>query len=71
MKAAADAAPLQPTPAGAEIAVDGIFVGDTPSELAVAAGVHTITISKHGYKSWERKLTASSGNVTVAAELEQ
>jgi hypothetical protein len=58
-------------PAGGEISVDGNFVGDTPSELAVAAGVHTITISKHGYKPWERKLTVSSGKVTVAAELEQ
>ena len=58
-------------PAGAEISVDGNFVGDTPSELAVAAGVHTITISKHGYKPWERKLTVSNGKVTVAAELER
>ena len=58
-------------PSGAEISVDGNFVGDTPSELAVAAGVHTIMISKHGYKPWERKLTVSSGKVTVAAELEQ
>ena len=58
-------------PAGAEISVDGNFVGDTPSELAVAAGVHTITISRHGYKPWERKLTVSSGKVSVAAELEQ
>jgi hypothetical protein len=58
-------------PSGGEISVDGNFVGDTPSELAVAAGIHTITISKHGYKPWERKLTVSSGKVTVAAELEQ
>ena len=58
-------------PSGAEISVDGNFVGDTPSELAVAAGVHTIAISKHGFKPWERKLTVSSGKVTVAAELEQ
>lgn len=58
-------------PAGAEISVDGNFVGDTPSELAVAAGVHTVTISKRGYKPWERKLTVSTGKVTVAAELEQ
>ena len=70
-------APLQATlvitsnPAGGEISVDGNFVGDTPSELAVAAGVHTITISKHGFKPWERKLTVSSGKVSVAAELEQ
>ncbi|MGC2108444.1 MAG: PEGA domain-containing protein [Candidatus Korobacteraceae bacterium] len=58
-------------PAGGEISVDGNFVGDTPSELAVAAGVHTIMILKHGYKPWERKLTVSSGKVTVAADLEQ
>lgn len=58
-------------PAGGEISVDGNFVGNTPSELAVAAGVHTITISKNGYKPWERKLTVSSGKVSVAAELEQ
>ena len=58
-------------PAGGEISVDGNFVGNTPSELAVAAGVHTITISKHGYRTWERKLTVSSGKVSVAAELEQ
>jgi hypothetical protein len=59
------------TPPGAEISVDGNFVGDTPSELAVAAGAHTITISKRGYKPWERKLTVSGGKVTVAAELER
>jgi len=59
------------TPTGAEISVDGNFVGDSPSEFTVAAGVHTITISKHNYKSWERKLTVSSGKVRVAAELEQ
>ena len=48
-------------PAGAEISVDGNFVGDTPSEFAVAAGVHTITISKHGFKPWERKLRSRVG----------
>ncbi len=78
---AANSVPSQPNPqaslditsnpSGADISVDGNFVGDTPSELAVAAGVHTITISKHGFKPWERKLTVSSGKVTVAADLEQ
>jgi len=36
------------TPTGAEISVDGNFVGDSPLEFTVAAGVHTITISKLG-----------------------
>lgn len=59
------------TPPGAEISVDGNFVGDTPSDLAVAAGLHTITISKQGFKSWDRKITVSSGKITLAAELQQ
>ncbi len=58
-------------PPGAEISVDGNFIGDTPSQVTVSPGVHTITIAKHGFKPWERKLTTSSGKVTVAAELEQ
>jgi len=58
-------------PAEADISIDGNFVGDTPSEFAVATGVHTITISKDGYKPWVRKLTVSNGKVTVAAKLEQ
>ncbi|MGA2905353.1 MAG: PEGA domain-containing protein [Candidatus Korobacteraceae bacterium] len=58
-------------PVGAEISVDGNFVGDTPSELAVTPGVHTIAIAKHGYKQWERRLTVPGGKVTVLADLER
>lgn len=59
------------TPPGAEISIDGNFVGDTPSELTVAVGPHTITISKHGFRPWERKITLSSGKISITAELEQ
>lgn len=62
---------LTSSPPGAEISVDGNFVGDTPSDLAIAVGVHTITMSKHGFKSWERKITLASGKVSIAADLEQ
>lgn len=58
-------------PPGAEISVDGNFVGDTPSQVTVPSGVHTIAISKPGYKPWERKLTVSGGSITVTAELER
>ena len=57
-------------PAGADIEVDGGFVGNTPSSIEVAAGEHSITVSKNGYKSWERKLKASGGNVNLTVELE-
>ncbi len=58
-------------PTGAEISIDGNFVGDTPSETNVPAGSHTVTVIKKGYKTWERKLAVSGGKVTVAADLEQ
>ncbi len=58
------------TPAGADVEVDGKFIGNTPSSLTLAAGDHTIKVTKKGYKSWERTLTASSGNVNLSAELE-
>ena len=58
------------TPAGADIEVDGGFVGNTPSIIEVASGEHVITVSKNGYKSWERKLKAGGGNVNLNVELE-
>jgi PEGA domain len=57
-------------PSGADIEIDGAFMGNTPSTLDVTAGDHTITVSKNGYKNWERKLKASGGNVNLNVELE-
>ncbi len=57
-------------PAGADIEVDGGFVGNTPSTIDVSAGEHTVTVSKNGYKNWERKLKANGGNVNLNVELE-
>jgi len=58
------------TPAGADIEVDGGFVGNTPSSIEVPAGEHTVMVSKNGFKNWERKLKASGGNVNLNVELE-
>lgn len=58
------------SPAGADIQIDNSFVGNTPSVIGVAAGDHTIAISKNGYKPRERRIKVSSGKVDVAAELE-
>ena len=62
------ALPLNPE--GADIEVDGSFVGNTPSTIDLPAGEHTIAVSKNGFKNWERKLKASGGNVNLNAELE-
>ena len=60
------------TPPGADIEVDGSFVGNTPSDVQVAEGDHTVVVKKSGFKNWERKLKSSSGsNVSLNAELEK
>ncbi len=43
-------------PEGAEIYVDGKFVGDTPSILPLATGTHNIVVKADGKKPWERNL---------------
>ena len=63
---------IESSPSGADIEVDGSFVGSTPSEVEVAEGDHTIAVKKSGFKDWERKLKASAGSsVRVGAELEK
>lgn len=63
---------IDSTPPGADIEVDGSFVGNTPSEVQVSEGDHTVAVKKSGYKSWERKLKANAGSsVHLGAELEK
>lgn len=58
-------------PAGADIEVDGSFVGNTPSTINLPAGDHTVNVSKSGFKTWERKMKSHGGNVNLNVELEQ
>ena len=58
------------TPDGADIEIDGNFVGSTPSTLGVAAGPHQLSVKKAGFKPWERKITVSSGHIKIDATLE-
>src|SRR6202451_1044375 len=57
-------------PDGADIEVDGSFVGSTPSTVGIAPGQHQLSVKKTGFKAWERKITVSSGQVKVNAVLE-
>jgi hypothetical protein len=59
------------TPAGADVEVDGKFIGNTPSTMNLVSGDHAIKVTKKGYKIWERNLTASGGTVNLNAELEE
>ena len=58
------------TPDGADIEVDGSFVGNTPSTVGVSAGQHKLSVKKSGFKPWERSITVSTGQVNVNATLE-
>ncbi|HEX6502981.1 MAG TPA: PEGA domain-containing protein [Terriglobales bacterium] len=57
-------------PGGADIEIDGNFVGSTPSTVGVAAGQHKVVVKKAGFKDWSREMTVSSGHVSLAAQLE-
>ncbi|MGA8220086.1 MAG: PEGA domain-containing protein [Candidatus Acidiferrales bacterium] len=57
-------------PPGAEVQIDGVFVGNTPSTLGVSSGDHVVTVSKKGFKPWERKVKITTGKVELAADLE-
>jgi hypothetical protein len=63
---------IDSTPAGADIEIDGSFVGSTPSNVQVAEGDHMVAVKKSGFKSWERKLKSSAGSsVHISSELEK
>lgn len=60
------------SPAGAEIAVDGKYVGSTPSILSLGVGTHAVEVSLPGFVQWKRELTVSAGSeLTVNAVLEK
>ena len=67
--AATAALDISSTPPGADIEVDGKFVGSTPSSITVAPGNHTVDVKKNGFSTWERKITLSSGHISLSAEL--
>ncbi len=50
---------LESNPPGADVEVDGSFVGNTPSDVQVTEGNHTVSVKKTGFKDWERKLKVS------------
>ncbi len=59
------------TPLGADISVDGNFIGNTPAQMNLPNGSHTIAVSKDGYKTWERKLLVTDNPVNLDAELDK
>lgn len=55
--------------AGADIEVDGVFVGNTPTTLPIASGVHQVSVHS-GTELWQRNLQVIAGStVTLNAQL--
>jgi hypothetical protein len=60
------------TPLGADITVDGKYVGSTPSEIPLITGTHVIAVSMPGFAEWKRELTVLPGSqLTVDATLQK
>jgi hypothetical protein len=63
---------IKSIPDGAEITVDGKYVGSTPSILQLSPRDHTISIEKSGCKVSQRTISVMGGSsVTVEATLEK
>ncbi len=61
---------LSSEPSGADLWVDGKFVGNTPAKLSLSTGKHSIRVSAPGYQDWEREIEMLSGSeVTLNAVL--
>lgn len=59
------------SPSGADIEIDGKFVGSTPSTITVTPGDHEIAVKKNGFAAWDRKMSVSPGHINLSAELTQ
>jgi hypothetical protein len=60
------------TPSGAEISLDGKYVGNAPSTIAVGPGTHVVVLTMPGFAKWKRELTVTSGSdVEVSATLQK
>jgi hypothetical protein len=62
---------IESTPAGSDIEIDGVFVGNTPSTVSVAPGNYQVAVKKKGFTDWSKTLVITGGNVRLNSELEQ
>jgi PEGA domain len=58
-------------PQGADIYVDGKFMGNTPSMVVLAPGSHELRMDAEKFASWSRPFEASAGSkITIRATLQ-
>ena len=57
-------------PTGADVEINGDFVGNTPISVDLPVGEHEVVLKKKGFLDWSRKFKAIGASVSVNAELE-
>jgi CRISPR/Cas system-associated exonuclease Cas4 (RecB family) len=62
---------ISSVPNGADVEIDGNFVGNTPLSVSLPIGEHLVVVKKKGFKNWERKLRTAGTASNLSAELEQ
>jgi len=63
---------LSSDPAGADITIDGNYIGNTPTLIKLRPGSHSIKMTLPGYAPWERSVeTAAGESRNFAATLEK
>jgi hypothetical protein len=55
-------------PSGADIEVNGLYIGSTPAELALDEGVQVVTLTREGYEVWTKKVKVAPG-LAIAVKL--
>lgn len=62
---------ISSNPPGADIEVDGVFLGNTPSDVTVVEGQRVVRVTKRGFKPYERTILAQpNGAQRIAVELD-
>jgi hypothetical protein len=59
-------------PTGADVLLDGEFVGNSPAALKLTPGKHAVTVKMPGYKDWSKEIAVQPGSeVQLTANLEK
>jgi hypothetical protein len=59
-------------PDGADVKIDGNFVGNTPSQLKLTEGKHMILVTKEGFNDWSKEIQVSAGaDLNLKASLQK
>lgn len=63
---------IKSTPVGADVMVNGYYIGRTPTSVELPTGKYIVTVNKWGYREYVRVLNLSGGkSVSVTPSLKE